>query len=427
MSALPLEAEALVAQVDHANRLRDAGLTGPAEQVLLTVMRRTPESPLAYYEFAFIRRHQGLHREAAQILAHGLQAAGSDVRLTLSLAHMLHAAGLHERADSVLASFQPNRPSDAEKGRVIEGFGMVIREHPRLRTLSRLEALTRSRAWLDAESLERRIAEAQARRAPFAFVRLGDGEGAWLRMADAEEAALQPLYDTNRHNFSDTWFGSGFDGAASGFAARVGRLVADLAECDVFGIPYRQWIEHEYTIASTRGVPSLVNLCRALEDAALPPGVAFCSQNVHRDLHLSGGLARLLRRERYIGLLSCHPELPALLMQHFGLDSVAFHHLPGEPGRAEFITGAGTLGPHYPDHFLALQRTLSQPHEGRLFLVAGGILGKLHALTIRRHGGIALDIGSLADGWLGRATRPDFCAALMLRGPAEDARVRAAV
>jgi hypothetical protein len=43
-----------------------------------------------------------------------------------------------------------------------------------------------------------------------------------------------------------------------------------------------------------------------------------------------------------------------------------------------------------------------------LFLVAGGLLGKFYTATIRRHGGIALDVGSLVDAWTGRHTRPGY-------------------
>ena len=41
-------------------------------------------------------------------------------------------------------------------------------------------------------------------------------------------------------------------------------------------------------------------------------------------------------------------------------------------------------------------------------LVSAGFLGKLYCLEIKRLGGIAIDVGSLTDLWLGHMTRPNF-------------------
>jgi hypothetical protein len=43
---------------------------------------------------------------------------------------------------------------------------------------------------------------------------------------------------------------------------------------------------------------------------------------------------------------------------------------------------------------------------GMLYLVGGGLYGKLHCQLIKSQGGIALDIGSLVDAWLGIPSRP---------------------
>jgi hypothetical protein len=40
-----------------------------------------------------------------------------------------------------------------------------------------------------------------------------------------------------------------------------------------------------------------------------------------------------------------------------------------------------------------------------LYLVAGGLLGKLYCDRIKRSGGVAVDIGALIDGWMGTDTR----------------------
>jgi hypothetical protein len=61
---------------------------------------------------------------------------------------------------------------------------------------------------------------------------------------------------------------------------------------------------------------------------------------------------------------------------------------------------------------------LSQPLAGELFLVAGGLLGKIYCDRIKRSGGVAIDIGSLIDAWLGAPTRPGFFTPQDRLGPA---------
>ena len=41
-------------------------------------------------------------------------------------------------------------------------------------------------------------------------------------------------------------------------------------------------------------------------------------------------------------------------------------------------------------------------------LIAAGTLAKFYAATVKAHGGIALDVGSLVDGWMKIASRPGY-------------------
>ena len=128
----------------------------------------------------------------------------------------------------------------------------------------------------------------------------------------------------------------------------------------------------------------------------------------HLDLHASGFLAEIIAQARRISLISCLDGLPDLIKQRFGLEEVTLYRIPGEQGSRHILGTAASQGIHYPDAYYRLQAKLSQPHDGELFLVAGGILGKFYAATIRRHGGVALDIGSIVDAWMGHMTRPGY-------------------
>jgi hypothetical protein len=395
-----------VVRVDIANCCRDAGHPNLAEPILSALKAERPDYPPPYYELAFIRRQAGRHAEAAFELEDGLRACGRDERLGLAHAHMLYMAGAHERADAALARLDPATPGAAASLRALLEFGQFLRDHPRDGALFQLASLKRAHGHLETAEVAARIEQARAERSGFALLRLGDGEGAWTHVSARDEHAHRHLYAANRGEFTRMWFGDGLAGHGEDFAALAPGVIDAALAADIVGIPYDSWLRHEYDIGSTRGIPSLVNIYRAL--AACRGVPALCRQNIHIDLHSSGGLARLLRHERAVGLISCHPELPDLLRAHFGFAEVEFHRIPGEVGRACFITGAHELGPHFPAAFRRIQGDLARPHRGRVFLVAGGILGKFYALTIKRHGGVALDVGSLVDAWLRRWTRPGY-------------------
>ena len=61
--------------------------------------------------------------------------------------------------------------------------------------------------------------------------------------------------------------------------------------------------------------------------------------------------------------------------------------------------------PHFPNRFEDIQSKIEVAYLGEVFLVAAGFLGKFYCQTIKERGGIALDIGSAADYWLGYQTR----------------------
>lgn len=69
------------------------------------------------------------------------------------------------------------------------------------------------------------------------------------------------------------------------------------------------------------------------------------------------------------------------------------------------------IGPHITDesHYPILYRQclswISKNGKGNVFLVGAGGFGKIYCHTIQQCGGVAIDAGSLFDGWAGYATR----------------------
>jgi hypothetical protein len=60
---------------------------------------------------------------------------------------------------------------------------------------------------------------------------------------------------------------------------------------------------------------------------------------------------------------------------------------------------------HFRGRFKEVCEELTVNYRGELFLVAAGFLGKFYCDLIKSRGGIAIDVGSIVDYWLGHDTR----------------------
>ena len=324
-----------------------------------------------------------------------------DRDLTLRLARAQVLAGRSGEAGRLLAGVE-----DEEAAQIL-AFGAFLGETPIERALPLVGAARARPGFLATAAVAERILAAKAARRPFALVRFGDGEGGFVRVSESDEAAHRALYASNRAYWRRWWFGADFP-AADRFEALARELTESVSEADVLGIPYAGWIEHEYAFGNPPGVIGLVNIVRWLDRHGDRLGrTALASQTIHLDLAAADFFPRLLEGERAIGLISCFPELPGRLAARFGVE-VEFHKLPGEQHFRAKIGDAAAEGEHFPAVYDAVTARLSRPLDGRIVLIAGGILGKFYARTVRRHGGIALDIGSLADVWAGKATRVGY-------------------
>ena len=113
-----------------------------------------------------------------------------------------------------------------------------------------------------------------------------------------------------------------------------------------------------------------------------------------------------MRQHRRVNLISCLADAADTMKLAFDLDEVRLYRIPGEKFHGPQLGLETSEGNHYPNRFDELIRELERPLQGQLFLVAGGLLGKLYCDRIKKSGGVALDIGSVVDAWMGKATRP---------------------
>ena len=253
---------------------------------------------------------------------------------------------------------------------------------------------------------------------PFSLTRLGDGEGLLLSISDqSTEADFKYL---TKH------FGA--NGVGLDYLLDLkNRLIQSIKGADIIGVrddivnvrfePGNFSLTHDEFLKSFRncfrlrkveknldfhGSRRIAFLHQNLSNLDFNDDIQFCSAWFHYDYHNSGEIFKLLRQQKKIGLISCRHRLPGLLEKLFNI-SVRFHEIPG-------MFRDIPLENNVPDYIEQLESVLSQKQlvefPGMLYLVGGGLYGKLYCQLIKSQGGIALDLGSLFDAWLGIPSRP---------------------
>lgn len=265
-----------------------------------------------------------------------------------------------------------------------------------------------SRGWLLITEVVAEFKHAQQNNLPYAFIRLGDGEGTWLHHDSVEEVHFNALYTRNRDEFWGIWYGHDRSKYRNAFYAQMSALSRRLVEADLIGIPPIAWINHEYSIGSIRGIPGTLNALRMLE-RSISSGNALCTQLLHFELSESAEFFEFLSSLENISVISCHPEIQEIMRLKLGIEDITYIPIPGEPSRSALLGENSIRGEHFPSAFLeTLERIKEINWTGKVCLVGAGILGKQYCLEIKRLGGIAIDVGSIMDKWNNKKTRPDF-------------------
>jgi hypothetical protein len=113
----------------------------------------------------------------------------------------------------------------------------------------------------------------------------------------------------------------------------------------------------------------------------------------------------LLDGVKEIVLVSCHPGLADWIGKRFGLRIAGNIVLPPDSVSAPLLRSRLLETRNLPQILDAVIDEMGDLPRGRLVLVGAGYPGKLLTGIARERGGIALDLGSIFDYWLGLNTR----------------------
>jgi hypothetical protein len=247
-------------------------------------------------------------------------------------------------------------------------------------------------------------------RQPFAFVRAGDGEAACLPY----EPGLASHAKADARERERIWWGKPLTQA---LRARIAPAVARaIWDADCIGIPTiarflrelrldrADSLEHSLT---GRGLRSLLYCSERFSDLRSPglPNPIFTSCHLHQDLAIWNCYEELLDGVRDVVFMSCHAELADLARERFGVRVAASLVLPADKVSGPFVAGAASESTNLPEMLDSVIERIGDLPRGRLVLIGAGYPGKLLVSIARERGGIALDLGSIFDYWLGLRTR----------------------
>jgi len=263
-----------------------------------------------------------------------------------------------------------------------------------------------------AEAVVQRILTAHAERRPFSLIRLGDGDGNFLPYPKIHS----DLAVTDRDCIQRYCWGEprlvGNDMASIMRRVRMAYRNADVVGvtdlwricCVCCWLPASAPADMYLGGRICRGWMAILDRLEGPEaddePCFHPDQVLTCTQ-IHYDLAAWGLHERLFGALAEVVVIAGHPVLAARLAERFGLRVTRSYLIPPAAYGHREGSGYDTTRPHYPDAFHELERRLTVMVPGEVFLVSAGFLGKIYCDWIKRRGGLAIDIGSMADYWCG--------------------------
>lgn len=426
-------------EIEIGNTLRSLGKHGEALPWYEKAAASDPFYVLAYLRVAMLRRELGdahgsadwlaraqkidpANQEIAEELAKGLiylnrrgdaiealepviSRPGAREENIVVFMQLLTETGSYQR----LLDFVPRLPSAQSPSLrfqidLLAGHARLALGYNRAAVLDRAARREAGAAWCSPPAVLGALRAAIVDRQPLSLIRLGDGEARFLAHMDPatrrhmSEQESRTMADSIWHN----WFGTMLAEADSYDVAMLNSdLLHSIRVSDIIGVPGLERMAKDYQHFGYLGyLDGLIDHIQA-NDLGRRLTDAFISIQIHGH---DPFLADLLKGIDFLGFIGPHADLANRLAAHLGIAGTATYLVPGERRLPRHVTD-GT-GRHFPDRYHEILRDLIVPRRGNVFLVAAGLLGKIYCARVRELGGIAIDIGSVADAWIGFDTRP---------------------
>ncbi|MFC7663314.1 hypothetical protein ACFQWF_12045 [Methylorubrum suomiense] len=118
-------------------------------------------------------------------------------------------------------------------------------------------------------------------------------------------------------------------------------------------------------------------------------------------------LSQIAQQAGTIYLITSRTDLAKLLAVKLGVTVAKAYTIPPPASDPEEREGEMRRDGHLFEAYDRIRADLRNVRQGDVYFVAAGFLGKCYALDIKLQGGIAIDIGYVADLWTGFESRPE--------------------
>ena len=200
------------------------------------------------------------------------------------------------------------------------------------------------------------------------------------------------------------WFGDHARAAGNDYARLSDDFAASILEADMLGVPDTARIRYEST-NDPRGYWGVY--FAALYPCTMRKADKFVTPVIHLNLFRNKRFISALRSSRMINTVSCHRNFGTVVRNQLGVKNGMDLIVPGEMGISE-IPEYCKKGQHYPGIYIEMCDAIARFEPGSVVLVAAGICGKVYSHLAKKAGCIGLDIGAIADYFMGFNTRRIF-------------------
>lgn len=249
---------------------------------------------------------------------------------------------------------------------------------------------------------------------PGSYIRLGDADGNTL-FAKLEIYRALAFYNLGK--ISQIYFGN--ERLMIDHLEFFSTMVVEACEnADGIGAPERAALEKSFSdygpqfdVRGKCGFRGVYNYFGREYDLARLAGATWTSTWVSRSL--LPYFFQLLRDRPQVGFITCYDALASLMQKKCNIGRVIEHIIPMQASIAHQTKRRkglhGDIG-HYPQIYERVLDSIAPPEPGTIYIVAAGILSKGYCTAIKQRGGIAIDVGSIADVWMNVKSRPGMTA-----------------
>lgn len=235
---------------------------------------------------------------------------------------------------------------------------------------------------------------------PFSMIRLGDGEGRILGYPEIFEPSVYlnqvltyqygpKVIDALKEEFQGEYIDKSM--------LQLKSFIEEAIEsADIIGAP--SWIHFRAPVDDNNFTPLTAQSVCLDYTSRLKNTKKIFDHFIFKPFHKDGYFDKLLESVDKLTVIS-HTDMSDKLIARFNLQKC--NHIK-IPGHQSFMKSDNL---HYPDEYKKILLEINKISPGDVVFVAAGYLGKLYCSKVKENSGIAIDIGSIFDGWCGKGRK----------------------